>query len=91
MFESPAAALALLLGLIAIGLNLAVGLNLVRFLTTVAIVVFSIYQIHCADVGDCEVLAYVYCAIPLALVIYFIYSFFNPEKAKKKKEKNKKN
>ena len=47
MFESPAAALALLLGLIAIGLNLAVGLNLVRFLTTVAIVVFSIYQIHC--------------------------------------------
>ena len=41
MFESPAAALALLLGLIAIGLNLAVGLNLVRFLSTVAIVVFS--------------------------------------------------
>ena len=87
MFESPAAALALLLGLIAIGLNLAVGLNLRRFLTTVAIVVFSVYQIHCADVGDCEVLAFVYCAIPLALVVYFCYLFFNPENAKKNKEK----
>ena len=87
MFESPAAALALLLGLIAIGLNLSVGLEMGRFLATIAIVVFSIYQIHCADVGDCEVLAFVYCAIPLALVVYFSYLFFNPEKAKKNKEK----
>ena len=90
MFESPAAALALLLGIIAIFLNLAIGFDLLRFTVTVFIVLLSIYQIHCVDVGDCEILAFIYCSIPLALIIYYSYLYFNkPNKKKKKKQVNK--
>lgn len=87
MFESPAAALALLLGIVAIFLNLAVGFDLLKFVATVVIVIFSIYQIHCVDVGDCEILAFVYCAIPIALIVYFSYEYFKGPKKKKKEKK----
>jgi hypothetical protein len=88
MFESTASALAFVFGLIAIGLNFLGKLNVYKLGATIIIVIFLLFQISCLDMGDCDVLAYAHALIPLALCIYFIYTYVQ-ENGKKDKQNQK--
>ena len=90
MFESTAAALAFVFGLIAVGLTFLFEFNLFRLVGTIVLTLFLVYQISCLDLGDCDVLSYTHALIPFVLSAYFVYLYYTQKKDDKKKKKKEK-